>query len=63
MGVPAPIIYGAAAGGFTFATVRPSAKLVMSWSDANAEISLVHTLLSLAGVRRTNEIKCVKASR
>jgi len=31
------LICGAATGGFTFATVRPTARIVMSWSDANAK--------------------------
>ena len=33
----APVICGTAAGGFMCATARPSARLFMRWSDANAK--------------------------
>jgi len=50
--VSAPVICGAGTGGFTFATVRPTAKLVMSWSDANAK----YRWASRVAARRTNEM-------
>ena len=42
-----------AVGGFRFATVRPTARLVMSWSDANTEYRW-YTPSSLVAVRRAD---------
>jgi hypothetical protein len=44
-------VSGTAAGGSTFAIVLPTARLVMSWSDANAKYRW-YTPSSLAVVRR-----------
>jgi hypothetical protein len=43
-----------AAGGFTSGIVRPIAKLVMSWNDANAKYRWC-TRSSLVPVRRTDD--------
>jgi hypothetical protein len=40
-----------AAGGFTFAIVRPTARFLMRWSDGNAKYRW-YTPFSLAAVRR-----------
>jgi hypothetical protein len=53
-----PLPYFVAAGGFTFAIVRPTVRLVMSWSVANGKY-LCYTLSSLAAVRRGDGTKTI----
>jgi hypothetical protein len=57
--VSAPVICGTAAGGFTFAFVRPVAKLFMSWGDTTPT-HIAGAASSLAPIRKAD---CVRRFR